>query len=520
MDKGEASKHQVQVITASTLVLTASAACAYLFWRRWSQAELVPIQLRWLLGSLLQARQVRLQGSESNSAERDEDRGPELEDLGDEPSAARQPWRLGVRRNQKQVAVEKLSQKGVPGTKSVFVKTYGCAHNNSDSEFMMGLLRDYGYTLADKLEDADAIVVNSCTVKGPSEDGAVKFVNNAKGAGKAVVMAGCVPTGDATLAKSMDGVSMLGVTQLDRVVEVVEETLEGHTVSLLGHRKTMPTLDLPKVRKNKYVEIIPISGGCLGNCSYCKTKHARGTLSSYTEEAIVARALQAVSEGVSEIWLTSEDTGAYGLDIGTNIASLLPKVADALPLTVMLKLGMTNPPYMLAHIDAVAEVLKRPNVFEFLHVPVQSGSDAVLRAMVREYTSEDFRRLVNGLREKVPGMAVATDVICGFPAEGEDDHQATLDLVKEFKFPILNIAQFYPRPGTAAARLKRLAGNVVKSRSTEMTRLFESYATWHHLVAREERVWFSDTDERYNQTVGHTKGYAKVVVPRDDLLLG
>jgi len=313
---------------------------------------------------------------------------------------------------------------------------------------------------------------------------------------------------------------MLGVTQLDRVVEVVEEALEGNTVSLLGQRKTMPSLDLPKVRKNSCVEIIPISGGCLGNCSYCKTKHARGTLSSYTEDAIVARALQAVSEGVSEIWMTSEDTGAYGLDIGSNIASLLNRVADAVPPHIMLKLGMTNPPYMLAHIDAVAKVLQRPNVFEFLHIPVQSGSDSVLRAMVREYTSGDFRHLVDGLRAKVPGLLVATDIICGFPAEGDEDHEASIELVKEYKFPILNISQFYPRPGTPAARLKRLPGNVVKSRSTQMTKLFESYTTWDHLVGREERVWFSDTDERRGQTVGHTKGYAKVVVPRDDNLLG
>lgn len=185
----------------------------------------------------------------------------------------------------------------------------------------------------------------------------------------------------------------------------------------------------------------------------------------------------------------------------------------------MLKLGMTNPPYMLAHIDRVAEVLKRPNVFEFLHI-VQSGSDPVLRSMVREYTSGDFRHLVDGLRAQVPGMCVATDIICGFPAEGDDDHKASLDLVRDYSFPTLNISQFYPRPGTAAAKLKRLPGNIVKARSTEMTKLFESYSTWGHLVGRRECVWFCDTDEKHNQTVVHTKGYAKVVVRRDDSLLG
>jgi len=187
----------------------------------------------------------------------------------------------------------------------------------------------------------------------------------------------------------------------------------------------------------------------LGNCSYCKTKHARGKLASYTADAIVSRALQAVAEGASEVWLTSEDTGAYGLDIGSNIASLLSRVSSELPAGIMMKLGMTNPPYMLAHVDAVAEILQRPNVFAFMHVPVQSGSDSVLQAMVREYTSADFRRLVDTLRASLPDMTVATDIICGFPTESEDDHAASLELVRQCRFPVLNISQFYARPGTA-----------------------------------------------------------------------
>eukprot|EP00913_Durusdinium_trenchii_P029694 g27831.t1 len=407
---------------------------------------------------------------------------PDVEDL-EAPGAERPSWGatevkkkwskavLEATRDQSQVSQD---DRHLPGRQRIFVKTYGCAHNNSDSEFMMGLLQSYGYCFTESWQEADCLVVNSCTVKGPSQDSSVNLVKAARDHGKAVVLAGCVPTADGGLAKSLEGVSMLGVSQLDRVVEVVEQSLQGHQVSLLNHRSSMPSLDLPK----------------------------------------------AVAEGVSEIWLTSEDTGAYGIDIGSNIASLLHRVADALPSHVMLKLGMTNPPYMLAHIDAVAEVLRRPNVFEYLHVPVQSGSDAVLRAMVREYTRADFERLVDGLRSQVPDLFIGTDVICGFPAEGEEDHQTTMDLVKKYCFPMLNISQFYPRPNTAAARLKRLPGQVVKARSTEMTQLFESYKTWDHLAGQTMRVWFSETDERRGQTVGHTKGYAKVVVKRDDKLLG
>eukprot|EP00442_Polarella_glacialis_P053509 CAMPEP_0115107856 /NCGR_PEP_ID=MMETSP0227-20121206/37581_1 /TAXON_ID=89957 /ORGANISM="Polarella glacialis, Strain CCMP 1383" /LENGTH=569 /DNA_ID=CAMNT_0002505887 /DNA_START=49 /DNA_END=1758 /DNA_ORIENTATION=+ len=528
--------------TATAVLLTAASAVAAAAWLLLTnrsgrfQESYGPSALGWAIPWLLRGRPrassgelaERSLGRSDLDASEETERTPELEDLVNNEgeslfSATRQPWKKGeelkVRKRPAAVKEEDLqnaeseaccgggscgstASAHLPGRQKIFVKTYGCAHNNSDSEFMMGLLKDYGYTLVERLEDADACVVNSCTVKGPSQDSATNLVNAAKIGGKPVVLAGCVPSADAALVKSMEGVSMLGVTQLDRVVEIMEEALKGHSVSLLAHRKSLPSLDLPKVRKNKHVEIIPISGGC------------------YSEEAIVGRALQAAAEGVSEVWLTSEDTGAYGLDIGTDIASLLRRIADALPPKVMLKLGMTNPPYMLAHIDAVAEVLRRPNVFEFLHVPVQSGSDPVLRAMIREYSSDDFRTLVDGLRKAVPNMLVATDVICGFPAEGEEDHQNTLDLVREYRFPILNISQFYPRPGTAAARLKRLDGKLVKARSTEMTKLFESYTTWDGLVGRDERVWFCETDTRHGQTVGHTKGYAKVVVPQDDSLLG
>eukprot|EP00446_Apocalathium_sp_SHHI-4_P042610 CAMPEP_0177330536 /NCGR_PEP_ID=MMETSP0368-20130122/20576_1 /TAXON_ID=447022 ORGANISM="Scrippsiella hangoei-like, Strain SHHI-4" /NCGR_SAMPLE_ID=MMETSP0368 /ASSEMBLY_ACC=CAM_ASM_000363 /LENGTH=589 /DNA_ID=CAMNT_0018790871 /DNA_START=51 /DNA_END=1817 /DNA_ORIENTATION=- len=408
----------------------------------------------------------------------------------------------------------------LPGRQHVYVKTQGCAHNSSDSEFMMGLLQEYGYILTDKLEDADVCLVNSCTVKNPSQDSAMNLVKRARADGKPVVLSGCVPSADHSVIEGLEGVSVLDVSQIDRIVEVVEQALQGNSVQLLNKRRILPSLDLPKVRRNSCIEIIPISGGCLGNCSYCKTKHARGKLSSYSEDAIVGRALQAAAEGASEVWLASEDTGAYGLDIGTNIANLLEKVADSLPPGMMLKLGMTNPPYMLAHIDAVAKILQRPNVFAFIHVPVQSGSDPVLKAMIREYSIADFSRLVDGLREKVPELLLATDVICGFPAESEEDHQGTLDLVKKYRFAVLNISQFYPRPGTAAARMKRLPTSLTKSRSTEVTALFDSYETNSHMLGREERVWFSDTEPKHGQTVGHTKGYVKVVVKQEDSLLG
>jgi threonylcarbamoyladenosine tRNA methylthiotransferase CDKAL1 len=291
-------------------------------------------------------------------------------------------------------------------------------------------------------------------VKNPTQAALMRLVSESEMLMKPVVVTGCVPQGDKKI-NELQKVSMLGVTQIDRVVEVVEETLNGNVVHLL-EKKALPTLDLPKIRKNRFIEIIPINTGCLGNCTYCKTKHARGHLGSYDKKEIINRMLKAYQEGVREIWMTSEDTGAYGLDIGTNISELLIEFVEAMPDDLMLRIGMTNPPYILEHLPVIASVLNHPRVFGFLHVPVQSGSDTVLERMNREYSCKDFETVCAYLMEHCPALTIGTDIICGFPGETDAEHQDTLDLLSKFNIPIVNISQFYPRPGTIAARMKQL----------------------------------------------------------------
>jgi threonylcarbamoyladenosine tRNA methylthiotransferase CDKAL1 len=166
--------------------------------------------------------------------------------------------------------------------------------------------------------------------------------------------------------------------------------------------------------------------------------------------------LKAYDEGVKEIWMTSEDTGAYGLDIGSNISELLIEFVEAMPDDLMLRIGMTNPPYILDHLHIMDKIINHPRVFGFLHVPVQSGSDTVLERMNREYTAQDFKTVCSHLMKNCPQLTIGTDIICGFPGETDAEHKLTLDLLDEFKIPVVNISQFYPRPGTIAARMKQL----------------------------------------------------------------
>ncbi|EAR99465.2 MiaB-like tRNA modifying enzyme, archaeal-type family protein (macronuclear) [Tetrahymena thermophila SB210] len=408
----------------------------------------------------------------------------------------------------------------VPGTQNVYVKTFGCSHNISDSEFMMGQLAEYGYNLCSDPKDAHLILVNSCTVKNPSQDAFMTIVKTYKHKKKPIVVAGCVPQGDRNIP-GLEDVSVIGISQIDRVVEVVEETLKGNKVRLYG-KKTLPSLDLPKIRKNNLIEIIPINTGCLGSCTYCKTKHARGKLGSYQPEAIVNRVKTVCEEGVKEIWLTSEDTGAYGRDIGTDISQLLRLIVEVLPNDVMLRVGMTNPPYILEHLQNMSTILRHPRVFSFLHIPVQAANNTVLENMNREYTCEEFEQVCDYLLKNVPNMTIATDIICGFPGETNAQFDDTLKLVDKYKFPILNISQFYPRPGTAAMKMKKVPSQDVKMRSKKITELFDTFKRWDHLLGTTQRIWINDKEDKKGvlQLVGHTKQYAKVMLPFEEELLG
>ncbi|XP_069763973.1 threonylcarbamoyladenosine tRNA methylthiotransferase isoform X2 [Narcine bancroftii] len=427
----------------------------------------------------------------------------------------------------------------IPGTQKIWVKTWGCSHNNSDGEYMAGQLAAYGYKITENSTTADLWLLNSCTVKNPAEDHFRNSIKKAQEEDKKVVVAGCVPQAQPRM-DYLKGLSIIGVQQIDRVVEVVEETIKGHSVRLLGQKKEKgkrlggARLDLPKIRKNPLIEIISVNTGCLNACTYCKTKHARGDLASYPVEELVDRAIQSFQEGVCEIWLTSEDTGAYGRDIGTDLPTLLWKLVEVIPEGAMLRLGMTNPPYILEHLEEMAKILLHPRVYSFLHVPVQTGSDSVLMDMKREYCIGDFKRVADFLKERVPGITIATDIICGFPGEGEEDFKETLKLVQEYKFPSLFINQFYPRPGTPAAKLEQVPAQVKKQRTRELSQLFQSYTPYDHKgagrsaetsyiwgqVGMRQQVLITEESFDGQYYVAHNKFYEQVLVPKQPEFLG
>jgi threonylcarbamoyladenosine tRNA methylthiotransferase CDKAL1 len=394
---------------------------------------------------------------------------------------------------------------------SVYFITWGCSANQADTEQMKGLLQEAKFEVIESLDDADIVILNSCSVKSPSEIAFFKKLKEVKAEHpyKIIIIAGCIAQ---TAPDKLKKYTLIGTKQIHNIVEIVEEALNDNIVKALETGE-MPPLNLPKVRKNPIIEIIPISRGCLGACTFCKTKAARGNLISYPIEDIVNEAKKAVSEEVKEIWITSQDTGCYGFDLDTNLAKLLHELVK-IPGRFKIRIGMMNPDHLLKFKDEFFDVFADKKIFKFLHLPVQSGSDKVLQTMNRKYIVKDFLGLVNEIKEKFPRINFATDIITGFPGETEEEHWETLNLIRNIHPDIVNISKFWPRPKTPAAKMKQLPTEVVKLRSKVIrdicVNIFrmrnERWLDW------EGEIIIDEKGKNAGQWIGRNKSYKPVIV--------
>jgi len=393
----------------------------------------------------------------------------------------------------------------------VFIQTYGCAHNQSDSEAMAGVIEKKGFVITKNPDEADVMLVNSCTVKTPSENSLFRSIRNTN---KKTILAGCVPQADMKmLHERFKDNSVIGVFQLHQAGEVVEQTLQGNIVHAIAREKDRKSrLNLPRIRRNKNIEIIPINMGCLGTCTYCKTKFARGDLFSYDEEEI----LKIINTtDAKEIWLTSEDTGAYGLDTGSTLPKLLRRILSS-ENEFKLRLGMCNPNWVYKYLDELVEIFKHPKMFKFLHIPVQSGNNKILEQMKREYTREEYIEITKRFRKEIPDITISTDIIVAFPGETDEDFEETMNLVRETKPNVLNVSRFWARPGTAAAKLKMVLGMTSKERAIAVSDLFGEIA------AQENKKWkdwrgkiFLDEIGKNNTLVGRNYAYKPIIISGD-----
>ncbi|HII85568.1 TPA: tRNA (N(6)-L-threonylcarbamoyladenosine(37)-C(2))-methylthiotransferase [Candidatus Bathyarchaeota archaeon] len=408
-------------------------------------------------------------------------------------------------------------------SKRIFVKSYGCSANQADGEVLSGCLAEAGFKIVPSDSEADVLIYNCCAVKGPTEDRMFEVLKRAPRE-KQLIVAGCLPLicHDRLRREVIfDGAvgSSLGV----RIVDVVSRVLRGERVVALDIPvENKPGLLLPRVRSSPVISIVPVSYGCLGSCAYCCVVFARGRLRSYTPEEILTRIRADLTSGTREFWLTSQDTGCYGKDICTNLANLLETICE-LPEDFRIRVGMMTPNFARSMLADLVDAYRNPKVFKFLHLPVQSGDNTVLMRMRRGYKVEDFREIVETFRVNFPIIALATDVICGFPGETPEAFNKTVRLIGDLEPDVVNISKFFPRPGTAAAEmLDAVDPAEIKLRSLEMSKLVK------RISLRKNQSWTGWVGEVLVDEKGKTRGswigrnfaYKPVVIQSSQNLLG
>ena len=344
----------------------------------------------------------------------------------------------------------------------VYVEAYGCTQNYGEARLMQEALAARGHTLTPSERQADAHVLVTCTVVEATERKMIRRMGELAAHDKPLVVAGCMAAAQRDRVRSLvPRAKLLPPRKWPAIVDL----LDGDTAC--GERAA----EVEAQSFGWHDAIVPVAQGCAGRCTYCLTRVARGAVASYAIGDLVDEVRRHVARGAREIKLTGQDTAAYGRDTGTDLAALL-RAVDAVEGEFHVRVGMADPLTVLPILDELVRAYASEKVFKFLHLPVQSGDDGVLKRMRREYAVADFEAIVAAFRDAYPDLTLSTDVIVGFPGETEEAFEATMDLVRRVRPDIVNVTRFSARPGTPAASFPgQVVGWRVKQRSRRLASL-------------------------------------------------
>ncbi|MBW3583132.1 MAG: tRNA (N(6)-L-threonylcarbamoyladenosine(37)-C(2))-methylthiotransferase [Euryarchaeota archaeon] len=395
-------------------------------------------------------------------------------------------------------------------------ETYGCTTNLGDTRTMEGILASRGHTLVGAEEDADVVVVNTCTVVDTTEERMEDRIAALRAEGKEIVVAGCMAAAQPDeVRRHAPDAPLLSPRHLHHIDAVVE----GRPFT----PEYRPKSGLPRAY-GPTDAVIQVSEGCLFTCSYCITKHARGDQTSYPIDDIVQDVRDAVHAGAIDIKITSQDTSGFGFDTGRDPDASLPGLVRRIteigrPGDFRLRVGMMHPRTANEHLDALLDAMDHPNVYKFLHLPIQTGSERILKAMARGHTIDQFWDTIEAYRARFPTGWVSTDIICAFPGETERDHQATLELLRRLKPEHVNITRFSARPGTPAKTLTgRVDTAVAKQRSKGATNLV--WSMWDTLhkkrIGDHVEVFVTEPGKKEESVLGRGPNCEPVIIRRSE----
>ena len=384
------------------------------------------------------------------------------------------------------------------------IETYGCTSNRGEAREIERALREGGHRPAPDPGAADVAILNTCTVLEKTERNMLARARELD----AETPADLVVTGCMALAQG-EAFEEAGVdAELLHWDDVPEYVLNGECPTVTGDPD--PVLD-------GVVGILPIARGCMSDCSYCITKQATGRIDSPTVDENVEKARSLVHAGAKELRVTGQDTGVYGWDRNQG-ESLLPELLDRIcdiDGDFRVRVGMANPAGVHGVREELAAVFAdNEKLYNFLHAPVQSGSDDVLREMRRQHAVREYVEVVETFDENLKYWTLSTDFIVGFPTETDRDHEQSLALLRETRPEKVNVTRFSKRPGTDAAEMKGLGGQTKKDRSSEMVEVKMDVVGAAHegMVGRESEVLVVE-DGTDDSMVGYDSAYRQVAIP-------
>ncbi len=346
-----------------------------------------------------------------------------------------------------------------------YILTFGCQQNEADSERLGGLATAMGYRLTEHMEEADLILVNTCAIREHAEKKALSIIGSCKHIREKnpeliVGIGGCMVTQEYRADKLKNSYPYVSFTfdtgAVHLLPSLVADALDGRKRRFVHSERFAIAEGLPLARTSKHMAWLSVMYGCNNFCSYCIVPYVRGRERSRQPENILQEAKMLLADGAKDITLLGQNVNSYGRDFAlAESPEATPDFADIVRQVCALE-GDFRLRFMTSHPkDAsdrlIAAIADCPKVARHFHLPVQSGSDEILRRMNRKYTSAHYRSLIDRLKAAVPDISITSDIIVGFPGETEEDFEATLNMLRYVEYDMLFSFIYSPRPGTPAA---------------------------------------------------------------------
>ncbi|MBW4827329.1 MAG: tRNA (N(6)-L-threonylcarbamoyladenosine(37)-C(2))-methylthiotransferase MtaB [Clostridiaceae bacterium] len=402
--------------------------------------------------------------------------------------------------------------------KTVAFYTLGCKVNQYETEAMEEIFQKEGYKVVNPKESADIYVINTCTVTNLGDRKSRQFIRRAKKTNKdsTIAVVGCYAQVSPDEIEKIEGVDVIiGTSDKEKIVRLCKEARKNNIkINKVKDFRELKDFEELKIEdlKSKTRAYMKIQEGCNQYCSYCIIPYARGPIRSRPLENIIKEGKRLSEVGFKEIILTGIHVASYGKDRGDY--NLLDVIKEINKIEGIERIRLSSIEPTLIDENFMKTITKMPKVCDHFHLSLQSGSDKILDKMNRKYTTDEYRKTVHLIREYMPYAGITTDIIVGFPGEGEEEFKETYDFVKEIGFSRIHVFKYSPRSGTPASKFKeQVHGSIKSQRSEKLIELGEELMKEFNkkLIGKSMTVLFEEESKNSLEYMeGYTTNYTRV----------